>query len=652
MAGINNKTTLSMVYSYYTSTDFKTTGSDHQQHSLATVIGAYILVRTYRDKAIRCLSKTGDDLIKELETSRANRQWKPIDHPDWILFELEQRIFIREKQYKIIKELLDRNGCIQLQMGEGKTSVILPLIFNMKVINFWLSNYVLPTYTKQFPSKLFATPWDLTAKNTHPTTGFSGTNDTRWLLPLSIEQKDLPELKYTNFEVINFIVSQSTPSSPNIVHMVNKETILNQLLSCTHGGRVLIDVGALMVGKSNEEVAKKWLAMSKADGALYFDNNRLTAIDTQGRKYPHHLSPFAQKLDRVVVYLDDYHTRGVDIKFPIGTHAFVTIGPKVTKERLFQGCMRMRKLGKGHTICFLVSDQLDIPLTLGVSIPTVDAILYWVTRNTIDLNTSSVAMWATQGMMYARSSTAMGVLEEQPSLFSELSSLPEITTLLDMYGSSFGYEFANKVINLKIQYMEKKLSESSAGKESLNLLTRISKRADLLVSDIKIHSTMLDEEQEREYEVEEEREHQKQLPGVGKANIPKTDPILIELAKGSTSSAELGGKTHFPKNDTNNKEDDFMKQPNFAMVVWEEKKSSPCWIILMSQHEANKILPIIRRNKSANRSLHQMAPIETDSQRDLMTILHTGYGGNDFSDYAADGRFKRNNFTTSPEPQE
>eukprot|EP01133_Synstelium_polycarpum_P018712 gene18712-22383_t len=97
--------------------------------SLIAVIGAYILIRSYRDKAIRCLNKTGEDLIKELVKSRRTQQWTPVEYPDWIMFELDQRIFIRDNQHRIASELIANPGCIQLQMGEGKTSVIFPLMF-------------------------------------------------------------------------------------------------------------------------------------------------------------------------------------------------------------------------------------------------------------------------------------------------------------------------------------------------------------------------------------------------------------------------------------------------------------------------------------------------------------------------------------------
>ncbi|KAH9033528.1 hypothetical protein EDB85DRAFT_1864450, partial [Lactarius pseudohatsudake] len=47
------------------------------------------------------------------------------------------------------------------------------------------------------------------------------------------------------------------------------------------------------------------------------------------------------------------------LKLPPGTRAAVTLGPKVTKDRLMQGCMRMRQLGKGRSVMFFALAEVD-----------------------------------------------------------------------------------------------------------------------------------------------------------------------------------------------------------------------------------------------------------------------------------------------------
>ena len=52
-------------------------------------------------------------------------------------------------------------------------------------IDFYLATVVFPKEMKQFPLKLSASGWDLAKSKTQPLTGFSGTNDSKGLLPLS-----------------------------------------------------------------------------------------------------------------------------------------------------------------------------------------------------------------------------------------------------------------------------------------------------------------------------------------------------------------------------------------------------------------------------------------------------------------------------------
>ena len=103
--------------------------------------------------------------------------------------------------------------------------------------------------------------------------------------------------------------------------------------------RVLWDVGAQILDLRNYELAKAWLAIStNTSAAIYFnEDDELTVLTRDGNTQLLLSSPFAQQLDQCIIYLDDVHTRGTDIKFPSGFRAAVTLGPKVTKDRLTQG---------------------------------------------------------------------------------------------------------------------------------------------------------------------------------------------------------------------------------------------------------------------------------------------------------------------------
>ena len=87
----------------------------------------------YQDKCLFLLNTANGhepnenkDFIREL-TSR--RSWDAKVHPYWLVYEVEQGIRIRPEQYEVAKHLMNNNGhVVQLNMGLGKTRVILPML--------------------------------------------------------------------------------------------------------------------------------------------------------------------------------------------------------------------------------------------------------------------------------------------------------------------------------------------------------------------------------------------------------------------------------------------------------------------------------------------------------------------------------------------
>jgi hypothetical protein len=58
-----------------------------------------------------------------------HRTWDVTRHPRWLVFEVEGRLQIRPLQQQIAQTLIDNPGAVvQLNMGEGKTRVILPML--------------------------------------------------------------------------------------------------------------------------------------------------------------------------------------------------------------------------------------------------------------------------------------------------------------------------------------------------------------------------------------------------------------------------------------------------------------------------------------------------------------------------------------------
>lgn len=132
---------------------------------------------------------------------------------------------------------------------------------------------------------------------------------------------------------------------------------------------VIIDVGAQILGRDNQSFAQYWLSKTQpeiTDAAVFYDNyDEAMVVNRRGYIERLPASPFCRRMGRCVVFLDQHHARGVDLKLPLDYRAAVILGPRLTKDRLAQGktlirthhilcsltsceaCNRMRELGNG-----------------------------------------------------------------------------------------------------------------------------------------------------------------------------------------------------------------------------------------------------------------------------------------------------------------
>jgi len=73
----------------------------------------------------------GSDFLREFE-NKGHQKWDPLLHPDWLLIEIENNFLIRSVQAEIASSMIappeNHNSIMQLCMGEGKTSVIVPIV--------------------------------------------------------------------------------------------------------------------------------------------------------------------------------------------------------------------------------------------------------------------------------------------------------------------------------------------------------------------------------------------------------------------------------------------------------------------------------------------------------------------------------------------
>ncbi|KAG8802470.1 hypothetical protein FRC17_006412, partial [Serendipita sp. 399] len=207
--------------------------------------------------------------------------------------------------------------------GAIRTHLYRFLRYNKAVIDFYLNMSVFPKEAKEFPLKLCTSGWDLASEKPHITTGFSGTNDGRFLLPPSIQQHDRNAQLHTNAKVLSYILLPENQSVISLPNEAKSCQLLDHLMGipALKRPKVILDVGALILDKSNLEFAKSWLSRYKGlndiKAAIYFDgSDNLMVVSTDGSTQTLVDSPYADRLDQCLVYLDDAHTRGTDLRLP------------------------------------------------------------------------------------------------------------------------------------------------------------------------------------------------------------------------------------------------------------------------------------------------------------------------------------------------
>ncbi|KAK3063062.1 hypothetical protein LTS18_002822, partial [Coniosporium uncinatum] len=140
------------------------------------------------------------------------------------------------------------------------------LRYSKGAIDYFLSQLVFQRYMKEFPHKISASGWDLGQKKSKPTTGFSGTIDSRHLLPLDVYHLDLDRQKHTNALVLKHILqpentvqilSSRNASSQNRSQISNADMLLRTIKAMHPVVRVILDVGAQILEFNNQQVVEK-----------------------------------------------------------------------------------------------------------------------------------------------------------------------------------------------------------------------------------------------------------------------------------------------------------------------------------------------------------------------------------------------------------
>ncbi|KAK3293166.1 uncharacterized protein B0H64DRAFT_327170 [Chaetomium fimeti] len=252
--------------------------------------------------------------------------------------------------------LKDTKLCIQ--------DVFPALSYAKPAIDFHLANVVFPKEMREFPYKLSASGWDLGKTKRHPLTGFSGTTDSKYVLPLSVTALDLPEQRHTNSAVLACLLREENTvlelgGDGDHLTALTVDGLLTAVTTASQPMRVILDVGAQIIELSNLQVARRWLDMvpsQDTDAVIFFnDHDELSVLTRNG-----------------------------------------------TTDR---SCMRMRKLGNGQSVTFCVSPEMQTRIRTLANLQdaralTVTDVLICAIAETWDDAHRSLPLWATQGIRH------------------------------------------------------------------------------------------------------------------------------------------------------------------------------------------------------------------------------------------------------------
>ncbi|KAJ5124379.1 uncharacterized protein N7515_008204 [Penicillium bovifimosum] len=535
---------------------------------------------------------------------------------------------------------------VNLEDGMTFKMVLFPILrYQKEILDFYLSRVVFSREAKEFPRKLSSSAWDIPAqRGLQLTTGFSGTNDNRSLLPLSICQRDLPDLLHTNAMVLGYLLRdcnrQCVLAQDEKGHQLGVDQLLKLVLSCGERSstaqpvRVLIDVGAQILEAGNQSVAEKWLSITPDDevkAAIFFnENDELMVIDRDGLIETLQSSPFRQRLGACLVFLDQHHSRGVDLKLPATTRAAVTLGPRLTKDKLVQACNRLRGLAKRQSLLFLVPPEVSHNMRSLLEISsdrdfTSADVLRWSMLQTCDALDNLRPLWANQGLQYYRKIALWDLLVKDvkesnpPTQVAIAMQEPEGKTLLQHYLPSD----ADRVSALDdIAPDDPNIEEVRVLLDALRSTTGQA-----------VRSAYLHEEQEREIASEVEREREVARPPNYIPHKHRLHKDIVYFAKfgkfpgdqPSRSALTLAfeGLTNTSVGDTeypdglgpglyaswdfirtvqvreNDIEDEFCKAPHWVLSSVHNND-----LLIVSQYEANAVLPIIRRSTHSRLNIY------------------------------------------------
>ncbi|RSL78521.1 hypothetical protein CEP52_017624, partial [Fusarium oligoseptatum] len=109
------------------------TSSAQFGHGMKAGLVQYGVLITELQRLLRIRDATlhGDERrSREDQEQQAHSNWRPLDHPEWLLLEVDNNFLIRPSQIDVARAIISpasaSNSVLQMNMGQGKTSLVVP----------------------------------------------------------------------------------------------------------------------------------------------------------------------------------------------------------------------------------------------------------------------------------------------------------------------------------------------------------------------------------------------------------------------------------------------------------------------------------------------------------------------------------------------
>ncbi|KAH9865891.1 hypothetical protein J1614_009478 [Plenodomus biglobosus] len=381
---------------------------------------------------------------------------------------------------------------------------------NITVLDHYMNHFVFPVHAKQFDIKLQASGWDLPmftrTKFDKPltrarTTGFSGTNDNKMMLPLTIQQSDLPSLHQTNAEVLTYLLQERNRAYHIVVRgrkRLSEKEFLEQLRD--KNVRILIDAGAYILEMSNESLVKAWMDIDTGpSAAVYFGADNRAWVRYRGIKdaVPLLATPFVDNMDNCLIILCKVSRKNQKMRYP--------------KLIMNTAAMRLRQLATTQSVCFFAFPETHQSILDVCGLNENDRVnsshvVTWLLEQTCRSNEQLQNLYVSQGADFCNRINAewenANFLSDAKdrSAYVQVLQHPEQQKLEQLYGGRTEHTHGRSSLRTmftQLQTFKNKLMRLNMSNTATGL-----------------HSSALEEvEQEREveFQVEEVREVQKAI---------------------------------------------------------------------------------------------------------------------------------------------